>query len=215
MTLKNVAFSDIGLIADVLMFGREPTIRQQQDAIRELSTPVLVRERLLLLPIIGVIDSYSARLVTESLLRATRTTRAKVVVMDITGVQTIDSKVANHLLQTVRAARLMGALVIVTGLTADMAQSLVTLGIELSNVTTVGDLQGGLEEVERLLGYPSADDSGRHSSNAAPELKPWPFRSSNRAMCSSRRFKTPSQAKISFNVAKSSRTESGDSGAEA
>ena len=65
----------------------------------------------------------------------------------------IDSKVANHLLQTVAAARLMGALVIVTGLSAEVAQSLVALGIELDKVNTVGDLQGGLEDAERILGY--------------------------------------------------------------
>jgi rsbT co-antagonist protein RsbR len=73
--------------------------------------------------------------------------------MDITGVATIDSRVANHLLQTVTAARLMGALVIVSGLSSEVAQSLVGLGIELNKLNTVGDLQGGIEEAERLLGY--------------------------------------------------------------
>jgi rsbT co-antagonist protein RsbR len=153
MSLKKVAFFDIGLIVDTIVFERERVIRQQQESIRELSTPVLqIRERLLLLPIIGVIDTQRARGITEGLLGAIRANRAKVVVMDVTGVATIDSKVANHLLQTVAAARLMGALVIVTGLTAEVAQSLVTLGLELSKLNTVGDLQGGLEEAERLLG---------------------------------------------------------------
>jgi rsbT co-antagonist protein RsbR len=154
MSLKKIAFFDIGLIVDTLVFERERVIRQQQEAIRELSTPVLqIRDRLLLLPIIGVIDTHRARLITESLLRAIRMNRAKVVVMDVTGVAAIDSKVANHLLQTVSAARLMGALVIVTGLSSEVAQSLVALGIELTKLKTVGDLQGGLEEAERLLGY--------------------------------------------------------------
>ncbi len=154
MSLQKVAFFDIGIIVDVLVMERERTIRQQEEAIRELSTPVLqVRDRMLLLPIIGVIDTHRARLITESLLRAIRANRAKVVVMDVTGVATIDSKVANHLLQTVTAARLMGALVIVTGLSSEVAQSLVALGIELSKINTVGDLQGGLEEAERVLGY--------------------------------------------------------------
>src|SRR6185369_12402026 len=76
---------------------RERIIRQQQEAIRELSTPVLqVRERLLILPIIGMLDTQRARQVTEQLLRAIRTHRAKVVVIDITGVAAMDSKVANH-----------------------------------------------------------------------------------------------------------------------
>src|SRR6266542_2082692 len=121
---------------------------------RELSTPVLqVRERLLILPIIGVIDSQRARQVTEQLLRGIRTNRAKVVVIDITGVPAIDSTVANHLVQTVEASRLMGASVIITGLSSEIAQTLVTIGVDLSKMNAVGDLQGGIEEAERLLGY--------------------------------------------------------------
>jgi rsbT co-antagonist protein RsbR len=153
-SLHKVAFFDISLIVDILVFERERTIRQQQEAIRELSTPVLqIRERMLLLPIIGVVDTQRARLITENLLQGIRANRAKVVVMDVTGVATIDSRVANHLMQTVTAARLMGALVIVTGLSSEVAQSLVALGIELTKLNTVGDLQGGIEEAERLLGY--------------------------------------------------------------
>jgi len=133
---------------------RERVIRQQQEAIRELSTPVLqVRERLLILPIIGVLDSQRARQLTEQLLRGIRSTRARVVVIDITGVPTIDSTVANHLVQTVEASRLMGASVIITGLSSEIAQTLVTIGVDLSKVNAVGDLQGGIEEAERLLGY--------------------------------------------------------------
>ncbi|HEX2149993.1 MAG TPA: STAS domain-containing protein [Actinomycetota bacterium] len=133
---------------------RERVIRQQQEAIRELSTPVLqVRERLLILPIIGVLDSQRARQVTEQLLRGIRTNRAKVVVIDITGVPEIDSTVANNLVQTVEASRLMGASVIITGLSSEIAQTLVTIGVDLSKMNAVGDLQGGIEEAERLLGY--------------------------------------------------------------
>ena len=153
-SLKKLVFFDIAITMDVLSFERERVIRQQQEAIRDLSTPVLqIRERLLLLPIIGMIDTLRARLITESLLRAVRAARAKVVVMDVTGVATIDSKVANHLLQTVSAARLMGASVIVSGLSADVAQSLVGLGVDVEKFNTVGDLQSGLVEAEHALGY--------------------------------------------------------------
>ena len=143
---------------------RERTIREQQEAIRELSTPVLqVRERLLILPIIGVIDPQRARQLTEQLLRGIRATRAKVVVIDITGVAAMDASVANHLVQTVEAARLLGAMVIVTGLSPEIAQTLVNIGVDLGKMNTVGDLQGGIEEAERLLGYkvvPDADSAG-------------------------------------------------------
>src|SRR5919106_886766 len=133
---------------------RERIIRQQQEAIRELSTPVLrVPERLLILPIIGLIDPQRARQLTEQLLRGIRENRGKVAVMDITGVPSIDSAIANRLVQTVEAARLPGATVIVTGLSPEIAQTLVTIGVDLSKMNTVGDLQGGIEEAERLLGY--------------------------------------------------------------
>jgi rsbT co-antagonist protein RsbR len=142
---------------------RERVIHEQQESIRELSTPVLqLREHLLILPIIGVLDSARARQLNEQLLAAIRDRRATVVVIDITGVATIDRTVANHLVQTVEASRLMGARTILTGLSPEIAQTLVDLGVDLSMMRTVGDLQGGLEEAERLAGYrdsrPAADD---------------------------------------------------------
>ena len=144
---------------------RERVIRQQQDAIRKLSTPVLpVRERLLILPIIGVLDSERARQLTEQLLSGIRTHRAKVVVIDITGAPDVDATVANHLVQTVDASRLMGASVIITGLSPKIAQTLVTIGVDLSKMNTFGDLQGGLEEAERLLGYLVTREVGASSS---------------------------------------------------
>jgi rsbT co-antagonist protein RsbR len=140
---------------------RERVIHDQQEAMRELSTPVLqLRDRLLILPIIGVLDSARARQLTEQLLAAIRDNRATVVVIDITGVATIDRTVANHLVQTVEASRLMGARTILTGLSSEIAQTLVDLGVDLGMMKTVGDLQGGLEEAERLAGYrgPSTSD---------------------------------------------------------
>jgi rsbT co-antagonist protein RsbR len=140
---------------------RERVINEQQEAMRELSTPVLqLRERLLILPIIGVLDSARARQLTEQLLAAIRDNRATVVVIDITGVATIDRSVANHLVQTVEASRLMGASTILTGLSSEIAQTLVDLGVDLGMMKTVGDLQGGLEEAERLAGYRGADPRG-------------------------------------------------------
>jgi rsbT co-antagonist protein RsbR len=147
---------------------RERVIRQQQEAIRELSTPVLqVRERLVILPIIGVLDSQRARQLTEQLLRGIRTHRAKVVVIDITGVPEVDSTVANHLVQTVEASRLMGASVVITGMSPDIALTLVTIGVDLSKMNAVGDLQGGIEHAERLLGYEVTQ-----STTAEPAAEP-------------------------------------------
>ncbi len=140
-------------VAGSFVEERERVIREQQDSLRELSTPVLqVRERLLILPIIGVLDSGRAHQLTDQLLQGIRTHRARVVVIDITGVPDVDESVADHLVKTVDASRLMGAGVIITGLSSDIAQTLVTIGGDLSKMNTVGDLQGGIEEAERLLG---------------------------------------------------------------
>ena len=132
---------------------RERVIREQQEAIHELSTPVLqVRERLLILPIIGALDAPRARQLTEQLLGAIQANRARV-------------DVANHLVQTVEAARLMGAVAIITGLSSKIAQTLVDLGVDLGTMRTVGDLQGGLEEAERLLvrdSYGAEQDAGTY-----------------------------------------------------
>ena len=137
---------------------RERVIHEQQEAMRELSTPVLqLREHLLILPIIGALDSPRARQLTEQLLGAIRQNRARVVVIDVTGVATIDRTVANHLVQTVEASRLMGASTILTGLSSEIAQTLVDLEVDLSMMRTVGDLQGGLVEAERLAGYRTGD----------------------------------------------------------
>ena len=149
-----VANKILSIVALAFIDEREKVVRQQLEAIRELSTPVLqLRAGELILPIIGMIDTQRARQITEGLLRAIRANRARVVVMDITGVPAVDSKVANHLLQTVQAARLMGAAVIVTGLSAEVAQTLVTIGVDLSSMNTLSDLQSGIEEADRLVGY--------------------------------------------------------------
>jgi rsbT co-antagonist protein RsbR len=173
LSLMKLVFLDIGLAIDTYIVQRESTIREQQEAIRELSTPVLqVREQLLILPIVGVIDSARARQLTEGLLRAIRANRARVVVIDITGVPAVDSTVANHLVQTVDASRLMGATVIVTGLSPEIAQTLVTIGVDLTKMTTVGDLQGGIEEAERLLGYHVIKTSASSTGETAVSPRP-------------------------------------------
>ena len=153
-SLKKVSFFDIGIIVDVLIAEREGTITAQQEVINELSTPVLqFREHLLILPLIGVVDTWRARQLTDNLLRAIRANRAKAVVVDITGVPVVDSKVAQHLAQTISACQLMGVSAILTGVSGAVAQALVTLGVEVEGFNAVGDLQRGIEAAERLLGY--------------------------------------------------------------
>jgi rsbT co-antagonist protein RsbR len=144
-------------IGEAYLTTKELIIGAQQEAIREISTPVLqVRDQLLIIPIVGVMDTQRARLLTVGLLNAIRERRAKGVVMDITGVPIVDSKVANHLAQACEAARLMGAIVVMTGISSEIALTLATIGAQLRGVRTVGDLQGGIELIDRLLARGSA-----------------------------------------------------------
>lgn len=155
------AMRGLGRYLDVLLAAigegylemKQRLIEQQEGAIRELSTPVLrLLDRFLVVPVVGVVNGDRARQLTESLLRAIREHRARVVVMDITGVPIVDSRVANNIVQTVEAARLMGSEVIVTGISPDIAQTLVGLGETLGSVHTLGDLQQGFELAARRLG---------------------------------------------------------------
>jgi rsbT co-antagonist protein RsbR len=163
--LLDVAMAEIG---DAYVAAKEEIIHRQQEAIRELSTPVLrVSDRLLVIPVVGVVDTHRARQLTETLLRAVRDNRARGVVMDITGVPIVDSKVANHLAQACEAARLMGATVVLTGISAAIAETLVTIGAELRGVPTLGSLQDGIEALERRARAEGAAGHGAANGTAA------------------------------------------------
>jgi rsbT co-antagonist protein RsbR len=146
----DIAMSHLG---EAYLSAKEQIITQQQEAIRELSVPVLqIRPQMLILPLVGVIDSSRARQLIESLLMAIRDHRAKGIVIDVTGVPLVDTAVANHLLQASKAAQLMGAEVVITGISSAMAQTLVGLGTTLPDAATMIDLQEGVEQIERALG---------------------------------------------------------------
>lgn len=152
IALQKLACFDISLSVDALMQAREHVIVQQQDTIRRASVPVLqLHDRLLLVPVIGVVDHARARLLTESVLHAARRKRARVVVMDVTGVVNIDTRVAHQMFQTVTAARLMGVRVIVSGLSPEVSHALSVLGVDVSALQTATDLQGAIEAAERML----------------------------------------------------------------
>ena len=151
--LHKVALFDIGLILDVLTYERQRLILQQEQAIRALSTPVLkLRSQLLLLPLIGLVDAERARQVTEQLLHAIPEHRAKIAVIDITGAASIDAVAATELVKVISKARMMGSEIIVTGVSAPMAVRLVELGVDIRTIRAVGDLQGGIEQAEEMLG---------------------------------------------------------------
>jgi rsbT co-antagonist protein RsbR len=126
---------------EVYLKAREERIRRQQEEMLELSTPVVkLWDGILALPLIGTLDSARTQIVMESLLESIVQTNSKVAIIDITGVPTVDTVVAQHLLKTVTAARLMGADCIISGVRPQIAQTIVHLGINLLDVTTKATL---------------------------------------------------------------------------
>jgi rsbT co-antagonist protein RsbR len=154
LIFERIADHALALMTNALVEVREKLALKQAESILEISTPVLsIRDRLIILPIIGILDSVRARVLTENLLHGVREHRARVVVIDITGVPLVDSKVANHLILTIDAARLMGSTVILTGISPEIARTMVALGVDLSKFNAMGDIRSGIEEAERILGY--------------------------------------------------------------
>ena len=144
----------IGIVGDAYIGTKETIIKGQQEAIKELSTPILqLRDKFLILPVIGMMDTYRAKQLTQNLLQTIRTTQAKIIVMDITGVPLVDSKVANYLVQTAQAVKLMGGKIILTGISPEVAQTMVTIGADLQEITTLGSLEDGIRIGEQFLGY--------------------------------------------------------------
>lgn len=139
---------------EVYQKSREEIIRRQQEELLELSTPVVkLWEGILALPIIGTLDSARTQVVMESLLQAIVHSNSKVAIIDITGVPTVDTVVAQHLLKTVTAARLMGADCIISGVRPQIAQTIVHLGISLADITTKATLSAAFSVALQRLGF--------------------------------------------------------------
>ena len=125
--------------------GREEVILRQTDEITEISTPVIrVWDGILALPIIGTLDSSRTQIVMENLLQEIVETGSSIAILDISGVPAVDSLVAQHLIKTVSATRLMGAECIISGIRPEIAQTVVHLGIDLSNIITKASLASAL-----------------------------------------------------------------------
>jgi rsbT co-antagonist protein RsbR len=136
----------LGLVTiEAYQLGREQVIERQQQELLDLSTPVIkLWEGIVAVPLIGTLDSERTQVVMESLLQAIVENEAVIAIIDITGVPTVDTLVAQHLLKTVAAARLMGAECIISGIRPQIAQTIVHLGVELGDVTTKSSLADAL-----------------------------------------------------------------------
>jgi rsbT co-antagonist protein RsbR len=137
---------------DTFIKGREEVILRQTDEMAEISTPVIrVWDGILALPIIGTLDSSRTQVVMENLLQEIVETGSSIAILDISGVPTVDSLVAQHLIKTVSATRLMGAECIISGIRPEIAQTVVHLGIDLSNIITKSTLASALQYAFKIL----------------------------------------------------------------
>jgi rsbT co-antagonist protein RsbR len=124
---------------------QEELIRAQAHAIAELSTPLIpISNEILVMPLVGVMDSGRAKQVMEGLLNGLSSSRGQYAILDITGVSVVDTQVANALIRSAHAARLLGAEVILTGIRPEVAQTLVSIGAGLADIVTCGTLQAGI-----------------------------------------------------------------------
>lgn len=132
---------------------REGIITRQQQEILELSTPVIqVWDRILAIPLIGILDSGRTQIIMENLLKEIASTGAQITILDISGVPAMDTLVAQHLMKTVKAAKLMGADCIISGIRPGIAQTIVYLGVDLSDVKTKATFAGALKLAFDMLG---------------------------------------------------------------
>jgi rsbT co-antagonist protein RsbR len=155
MWLTNEIIDKLGLYTtEVYQRAREEVIGRQQEELLELSTPVVTLwEGILALPLIGTLDSARTQVVMESLLQKIVETSSDVAIIDITGVPTVDTLVAQHLLKTVTAARLMGADCIISGIRPQIAQTIVHLGVNLGDVTTKATMKDAFSLALKRSGY--------------------------------------------------------------
>ncbi|MEU9192473.1 STAS domain-containing protein [Streptomyces hundungensis] len=143
---------------DTYVEGREEIIRRQSRQLLELSTPVVrLWRHVLAVPLIGTLDTARTQVVMENLLQAIQDHEAQVAIIDITGVPTVDTAVAQHLMQTVNAVRLMGADCVISGIRPPIAQTIAQLGIDLSKILTRASLADALSEAIKLTADPAVE----------------------------------------------------------
>ena len=152
-SVQKLVYFDMALAIDTYVAANLEALKRHQAAIRELSTPVIrVHDRILLLPLVGTVDSMRAHQIMETVLMKVTEEQAKVLILDIAGVPVVDTKVADHLLKTTAAVRLVGAKSIITGISAQVARTIIQLGVDISAMDTQSRLSDGIELALSLLG---------------------------------------------------------------
>lgn len=166
-TRINKVMDNLSIVTfETFIKGREEVILRQTDEIAEISTPVIrVWDGILALPIIGTLDSSRTQIVMENLLQEIVETGSSIAILDISGVPAVDSLVAQHLIKTVSATRLMGAECIISGIRPEIAQTVVHLGIDLSNIITKATLASALSYAFKVLRLEVRKSSPINKSN--------------------------------------------------
>lgn len=152
-SVRKIVYFDMALAMDTYIMANTDALKRHQAAIRELSTPVIrVYDGVLLLPLVGTIDSQRAQQVMETVLLRVSEEQARAVILDIAGVPVVDTKVADHLIKTTAAVRLLGAQTILTGISAQVARTIVQLGVDISSMATRARLAEGIELALAMVG---------------------------------------------------------------
>jgi rsbT co-antagonist protein RsbR len=160
-SLTKLVFFDTALAMDRYIEAHLETLGRHRAAIRELSTPVIrVHDQVLLLPLVGTIDSHRAQQIMETVLSQIVEEQARVIILDIAGVPVVDTQVADHLLKTTAAIKLLGAATVLTGISAQVARTVVELGVEISTMHTRSRLADGLELALKMVGKEVVDIGG-------------------------------------------------------
>ena len=151
--VQKIVYFDMSIAIDTYVAANLDALKRHQAAIRELSTPVIrVHDRILLLPLVGTVDSQRAHQIMETVLLRVTEDQAKVLILDIAGVPVVDTQVADHLLKTTAAVRLVGAHTIITGISAQVARTIIQLGVDIAGMETQSRLQDGIELALSLVG---------------------------------------------------------------
>ena len=151
--VQRLVYFDQSLAIDTYIAANLESIGRHQSALRELSTPVIrVHEGVLLLPLVGAIDRLRAQQIMESVLVRVAEDQARCIIIDIAGVPVVDTKVADYLMKTTAAVKLLGAEVILTGISAQVARTIVQLGVQITSMHTVSRLDEGIELALAMIG---------------------------------------------------------------
>ena len=152
-SIRKIIFFDMALAIDTYIAAYLETMTRHQAAIRELSTPVIkVHDRILLLPIVGTVDTQRAHQIMETVLVQVVEQQARVMILDIAGVPVVDTKVADHIMKTTAAVQLLGSQTILTGISASVARTVVQLGVEITRMHTRSKLSEAIELALSIVG---------------------------------------------------------------